>query len=101
MPKHRHVQRETYRDLTYEEAFPALPTDLLKLIHAAKEEAGMEPERHPSPTEWEAMGKRSRIAYLRRRDRELPKLIRQEEARQTELETELRSALPATTEGND
>ncbi len=90
MPKYRHVQRETYRDQTHEEAFGALPTVLLELIYAAKEETGATYERIPSPTKWEAMGKRSRIAYLRRRDRELPKLLREQEARNTELETELR-----------
>ena len=101
MPKYRHVQRETYRDLTYEEAFPGLPTVLLELVYAAKDAAGLDYHRIPSPTEWEAMGKRSRIAYLRRRDRELPKLLRDEKARQAELATELRSAPPATTERND
>lgn len=91
MPKHRHIKREPYRDQTYEEAFGALPTVLLGMIYAAKEEAGVAYERISSPTEWEAMGKRSRIAYLRRRDQEQPKLLREQEARNAELETELRN----------
>jgi hypothetical protein len=57
MPRKRRSTATHGRDLTYEEAFPGLPTELLELIYAAKDAAGMEYHRVPSPDEWEAMGK--------------------------------------------
>jgi hypothetical protein len=81
MPKYRHVKRTAHRDLAYEEAFGALPTELLELIYEAREAAGLDPDRLPTPEKWEAMGKQGRLRYLAKRDRELPRLIREQEQR--------------------